>query len=219
MKVTVFATATAAALAGFGAITAASAQTIDEPVFTGLRVEGFAGYNRSAPQFRSFGANPSTSRPQKHTGGIAGGLVGFDYQLGPVVAGVFGSYAMPTESGCGTLSGTNYGCLTASRQIEGGARVGITRMGALLYLKGAYVNTSIKTDVRDGPDSINSSYINRDGWRAGAGAEYALNRHFYVKAEYDYTRTKRFDVSAYGFPNSDVRYKNHMVLGGFGVRF
>ena len=196
-----------------------NSQMTDDAVYTGLRLEGFGGYNHSSPKFRSDGPNPSSSRPQRHRGGIAGALIGYDYQLGPVVVGAFGSYALPTQSGCGTLVGTNLGCLTAGRQIEGGARVGIAERGFLLYLKGAYVNTSIDTDVQAAPDYIVSSHINRDCYRAGAGAEYALNRHFYVKAEYDFTQTKRFDVSAYGFPNSDVRYKNHMAIGGIGVRF
>lgn len=208
-----------AALTAISVATPAVAQDQGDATFTGPRVEFHGGYNRTLPDRKTSGPVNSSSQTPRHTGGIAGVQAGYDMQLGPLVVGAFGGYAYETSNACGTLTGTNLGCLRPQRQIEGGVRAGAVFADRfLVYGKGAYVNSGIRTTVRDG-SVYRNSHINRDGWRVGGGAEFALNSSVYVKAEYDYSRTERFSAAPYGFPNTTVSYHQHSVLGGVGVRF
>lgn len=196
-----------------------------DPTFTGPRIEGFGGVDFQKYDFRP---NPAGAN-RSHTGGVAGALGGFDVGFRNLVVGVFGSYALPTSGFCATRPSLVPGrCVRPEREVEAGARVGFKAgdsfLGfgnrALFYAKGAYVNTSTK---------VQSTYVNNGGtvnthrliggWRAGAGVEYAITNHAYVKAEYDYTRTNRFSLQPYGFAGTDYRQSKNQILGGFGIRF
>ena len=192
----------------------------DRYSFTGLRAEVLGGYSRQLPDVRTNGPVTTTSQVQRHSGGSAGLQGGYDVEVGPVVVGVFGGYALLTSQGCGSLTGQNQGCLRPQAEAEGGARVGFqVRSRVLAYAKGSYVNTRINTTVRDGVSSFANSHINKDGWRVGGGVEFALLPHLYLKAEYDYTRTERFDAAPFGFQNTSISYHDHAALAGVGVRF
>ena len=187
-----------------------SGYTGDTMSFTGPRAEIFGGWDRVGTRTRvTTAAGRDTDKSHKD-GGTAGALLGYDIPLGDrLVVGAFGSYALSTTRTCADTGG----CLKAGREIEGGARIGAKVMNdrALAYVKGAYVNGRIRNTTLDVAD-------NADGWRAGAGVEYALNKHAYVKAEYDYTRfdSAKFDLGA--TPVSQ-RFDRNQVLAGFGVRF
>ena len=187
--------------------------------FTGLRVEFLGGYQRILPDRNTVGPVFSTSRTPRHSGISAGIQGGYDIQLGPVVVGAFGTFSLITSNGCGPLGGLNKGCLRPVHQAEGGGRVGfVLTPRAMIYAKGAYVNTRINTTNRDGNITRNS-HINKDGWRVGGGAEYAINPKVYVKAEYNYGRTERFSAAPYGFDATRLDYHTHSGLVGFGIRF
>jgi outer membrane immunogenic protein len=206
--------ATAVALAA----SASPAYAQDKPDlagFTGPRAEIFGGWDRAGTRVRSDDGTTRVTEKGHADGATAGGLVGYDMPIGnTMVAGVFGSYAISTTKACDLAL-----CLKAGREIEGGARVG-GKLGrsTLLYVKGAYVNGQVRTTDTSGATLV-SGRTNRDGWRAGAGAEYALNPHTYLKVEYDYTRFNRFDTSIAGEADSSVRFDRNQVLAGFGIRF
>lgn len=200
--------------------TPAFAQASEESPFTGFRLEGFGGVERVLPDRKSAGPVTTTATNPKHTGGLAGVEAGYDYMLGPVVVGAFGSFAYDTPNGCGTLGGTNVGCLRPGRELAGGARVGYVYDNKfMVYAKGSYVNTLVHDTVQTGPGAFNSSHRNIDGWRAAGGVEYSINPHFYLKAEYGYGRTEHFDATPYGYQNTRISYHQQQGLGGFGIRF
>lgn len=207
-----------ASIAAFSLPAAAQTAPEDEYNFTGLRAEFLGGFQRQLPDVETNGPVTTTSTALNHSGGSAGVQAGYDLQVGPAVVGVFGGYALTTSQACGPLTGTNQGCLAPQAEAEGGIRAGVAFNRFLVFAKGSYVNTRINTTTLDF-DSYRNSHINKDGWRVGGGAEFALNRNVYLKAEYDYTRTERFDASPYGFQNTTVSYHNHSVLGGIGFRF
>jgi outer membrane immunogenic protein len=200
--------------------TASTASGIsDGPSFTGPRGEIFGGWDRVGTRTR-FDDGTVRATDRTHTNGATmGGLVGYDMPVGSrYVAGVFGSYAISTAKDC-SFTPTAGGCLRSGRELEGGARFG-AKVGdkALAYVKGAYVNGQIRGTESNGVDYI-TGHANRDGWRAGAGVEYALNKHAYMKVEYDYTRFKSFDAADLGVADTSLRYDQNQVLGGFGIRF
>ena len=198
-----------------------TAEGID-PTFTGPRVEGFGGVDFQKYDFRP---NPAGA-DRDHTGGVAGMLGGFDVGFRNVVIGAFGSYALPTSTFCAPRPvGAAGRCVRPEREIEAGARVGFKAgdafLGnrALIYVKGAYVNTSVKVQSTFTTGGTFNTHRLIGGWRAGGGIEYAVTNHAYVKVEYDYTRTGRFSLQPYGFANTDYRQSKNQVLAGFGVRF
>ena len=188
--------------------------------FTGPRAEIFGGWDRVGTRERfDDGTTRTTARSHK-TAWTGGGLLGYDMPIGDkLTAGVFGSYAISTAKTCGD-DGTTIACLKSGRQLEGGARVGY-KVGskALVYAKGAYVNGQIRGTVADDAGDYFTDHANRDGWRAGAGVEYAVTNHAYVKAEYDYTRFNSLNAGDLGLTDTSLRYDRNQVLAGFGVHF
>lgn len=188
--------------------------------FTGPRAEIFGSWDRVGTRERfDDGTTRTTARSHK-TAWTGGGLLGYDMPIGDkLTAGVFGSYAISTAKTCGD-DGTTIACLKSGRQLEGGARVGY-KVGskALVYAKGAYVNGQIRGTVADDAGDYFTDHANRDGWRAGAGVEYAVTNHAYVKAEYDYTRFNSLNAGDLGLTDTSLRYDRNQVLAGFGVHF
>lgn len=192
----------------------ASVDVADGVTFAGPRAEIFGGWDRARARIRYTDATGARQTDKGHkNGGTAGALIGYDLPLGDrLIVGGFGSIAYSTTKDCSDAGG----CIKAGREIEGGARVGFkVQPQTLIYAKGAYVNGAVRDTFGGGDLSVH-----RDGWRAGAGVEYALNKHAYVKAEYDYTRFNRvsFDTIG-GVDDASLRFQRSQVLGGFGVRF
>jgi outer membrane immunogenic protein len=194
----------------------------DGATFTGPRAEIFGGWDRVASRRGFNDATGNRVHSRDHDSAwTGGGLIGYDVPLGTsLTAGVFGSYAVSTSKTCTTLDDSSRFCRKPGRDIEGGARIGY-KLGnrALVYGKGAYVNGQLRqvAAYEDGTYAVD--HKNRNGWRAGAGVEFAVTNHAYVKAEYDYTRYQSFKGNDLGIEDATLRYNRNQVLAGFGVHF
>ena len=194
----------------------------DAAVFTGPRAEIFGGWDRVGTRSRFDDGTTRTTTHAHDSAWTGGGLLGYDMPIGDkLTVGVLGSYAISTAKTCdyaGT-SGQFGGCIKSGREIEGGARVGYkVTPRTLVYGKLAYVNGQIRSKFGDGVEYA-GGHADRDGARAGAGAEFAVTKHAYVKAEYDYTRFKSFHADDLGVTDTSLRYDRNQVLAGFGVHF
>lgn len=126
------------------------------------------------------------------SGVLAGGQLGFNYQIGSVVLGAEGSYAWsgmkvsdggPFAGGAGlTVTDKNDYVATAA------GRVGYAFDRVLVFGKGGAAWTRDKVDANDGIGGTGSGSFNRTGWTAGAGVEYAFLQNWSLKLEYDYLR-------------------------------
>jgi outer membrane immunogenic protein len=194
----------------------------DGAVFTGPRAEIFGGWDRVGTRTRFDDGTTRTTTHGHDSAWTAGALLGYDMPVGDkLTVGVLGSYAISTAKDCAYAGGTGGfgGCLKAGREVEGGARLGYKMTPrTLLYVKGSYVNGKIRGKFGDGIDYA-GGHADRDGWRAGAGAEFAVTKHAYVKAEYDYTRFNSFHAEDLGLADTSLRYDRNQVLAGFGVHF
>jgi outer membrane immunogenic protein len=188
---------TLAALTAASLAAPAMAQDDPAPVsFAGPHVEGLAGGDRV----------------QNHghdTGVTYGGAVGYDLQHGRTVFGVDAEAADSTTRRCvgaRTPSDPRL-CANAGRDLYVGGRIGRVVGGrTLLYGLAGYDNSRIGASFNDGTGRVGLGHRNLDGVRVGAGAEYALSRHSFVKAEYRYT-------------NSQENWSRNQILGGVGFRF
>lgn len=186
----------ASALAAFLLATPALAQ--DRAPFTGLRVEGLAGWDR---------VQGSGGHDDAFTYGAG---VGYDVQMGGALVGVDAEASDSKNKACdgGTRTvGDPRLCLKAARDLYAGARIGTVIGGrTLLYAKAGYTNFRSKFTSDDGTSETTLSKGDLDGIRVGAGAEYSLAPNMFVKAEYRYS-------------NYEQGVERHQVLGGVGVRF
>jgi outer membrane immunogenic protein len=125
------------------------------------------------------------------SGGLAGGTVGGNYQIGNVVLGLEGTYDWAdinnTQSGPlgpGTLSlvlKNDYIATVAGR-------VGYAFDRVLIYGKGgvAFTRDKLNANLTGPAPGTAVGTFDRTGWLAGAGVEWAFWGNWSVKAEYDY---------------------------------
>jgi len=194
----------AAVAAGIVA-TPAFAQTAQAP-FTGLRIEGVAGYDSLRDGHSS------------NDGLVYGGAVGYDVQLNTLVIGAEGELT-------GSTTDTRASNLVApgdrfrvgmGRDVYLGGRVGFPlNATTMAYAKGGYTNARVDTRYDVGTASTRD-HINLEGFRLGAGLEHQLGANTYIKGEYRY--------SNYGSANGaggsyDIDADRHQLVAGVGMRF
>lgn len=191
-----FAYTAALALAAAGAGLSSPAFAQDGAPFTGLRVEGQAGWDRV--------------QNRGHRDGVDYGVgVGYDVQRGGALIGIEGEAADSSTKQCfgsRTLADPRL-CARTGRDLYVGGRVGAAvRPGTLVYAKAGYTNARVKVTSNDGTGSTRLGAENLDGVRVGGGVEQKLGANTYVKAEYRYS-------------NYQDHFSRNQVVGGFGVRF
>ncbi|ATE63330.1 outer membrane protein [Rhizorhabdus dicambivorans] len=183
-----------AALFAASAATPALAQ--DRAPFTGPRVEGLAGWDRV--------------QNNGHDDGVHYGLgAGYDFQAGGALVGIEAEAADSSVKQCAgsrTVADPRV-CAKTGRDLYVGGRLGTVVGGrTLLYAKGGYTNAQAKLTSNDGTTQTTLGKTNLDGYRVGAGAEYAIGQNSYVKTEYRYS-------------NYENGFSRHQVVAGFGFRF
>ncbi|NJC35006.1 outer membrane immunogenic protein [Sphingomonas jejuensis] len=204
----------AAALAG-AASTPAFAQA-DAP-FTGLRVEGLAGYDNVRP-------GDADGEDVEGIDGFQYGLaVGYDVQLGGVVVGAEGEISDSTGNSEGTLDfgdGVVDSRLETGRDLYAGLRVGFpVTPTTMIYAKGGYTNTRIESRFDNGTD-VFEDRLNVDGFRLGAGAEFLFGPNAYGKLEYRYSNYSSLNYEDDDFNlETGIDLDRHQVVAGVGVRF
>jgi outer membrane immunogenic protein len=185
-----------AALLGATIATPAFAQ--EGAPFTGARVEGLLGYDR-------------TDVEGEDSDGILYGVgVGYDFQMGSLVAGIEGEFSDSTVDECIEdldVIGDEL-CAKAGRDLYVGGRIGgVVGSNTLLYAKAGYVNGRVGLDY-DAPGTVDDfdESENLDGVRVGAGLEFGLGTGMFAKAEYRYS-------------NYESDFAKHQGVVGVGLRF
>jgi outer membrane immunogenic protein len=169
----------------------------------------------------------------KINGGVVGGQVGYNWQLGVFVGGLEGDLQWSGNQGsvsdiCGT------GCtITASEKIDAfatlRARAGVAFDAIYFYgtAGGAWTNASTSVNVAGGGGSagLNLS-ASKFGWTAGAGVEVALTGNWTGKLEYLFIDTGTISGTA-PVPASlggstyteSAAIRDNIIRIGFNYRF
>jgi outer membrane immunogenic protein len=156
------------------------------PIFTwtGVYVGASAAYN--------FGGFTHDGSPYfgNSDGGLFGVQAGYNYQSGPLVAGIEGDINFGSVSGSGHPYFNSYANGNINGQGSIRARFGYAFNHAMVYITGGYTGANLKGTITDFSVSPNvyandSTFLN--GWTIGAGVEYAITQHISVKAEYLYS--------------------------------
>ena len=117
----------------------------------------------------------------------------------------------------------NLGTVEAQRDIYVGGRVGyVTSPKTMLYAKGGYTNQRFGLQGTDGTTDL-TQRLDTDGFRAGAGAEYALSDKMYIGAEYNYSNYSKgeldFDGNTPDGSQFNIDTDRHQVMATAGIRF
>lgn len=216
---------TVAILAGVSALTLATPAMAQDNTFTGLWGGVIGGYDVSSAG-SSIDDDSSIDNDQSIDGIGYGVQLGYDVDLGGVVLGAEAEYSdssAKTEFSDGDFEGFGFGSVETGRDLYFGARIG-AKVGpdAMIYAKGGYTNAKYDVLSNDGTTEFTQD-IDTDGYRIGAGAEYALSNNAFVKLEYRYSNYSDAEIDFDGdLPDSDrfsIDTDRHQVMAGVGFRF
>jgi outer membrane immunogenic protein len=161
------------------------------------------------------GAPGQTTDP---SGAMIGGELGYNYQA-PGTAFVFGLSA-DFQTGRLNDSGVWEGFVPVNMNVKDlgsvTARIGYATGRWLPYVMGGYAfGNAARTDTLFGLSESDTKWYN--GWTAGVGAEYAINKHWSLKGEYRYTDlgSQTFDLA----PIAETKAKLTAQSVDFGVNY
>lgn len=210
----------AAAAAGVGVANAAdmAVPAYKAPVVVPA-VPDWAGFYLGVSGGYGFGATsfPLASDSVKPKGGVFGGFAGYNWQYGPVVAGIEGDFSggdLQAPDGNGTIQKTNE--LGSAR-----ARLGYTLLPNLLGYGTAGVgfgHTQLQT-VGNFAQTFGEADATQIGWVAGAGLDYKIWGGLFARAEYlhyDLAKTTFTFEQGISSPGSE---RIDIVRGGLGYKF
>lgn len=213
-------------VAAGGVFTAVPAMAQDTATsFTGPYVQAEVGYDKSRSG-SSVDIDNTRDAKQSIDGVMYGAAVGFDAAVGSNLR--LGAEAEISDSTADykhdpVNNAFNLGRVSAGRDLYAGAKVGyVVSPRAMIYAKGGYTNGRYNILGTDGTNS-SREHLDLDGWRAGAGVEYAMNKSTFAKLEYRYSNYKRGEVDFPGSTPDSNRFNvdtdRHQVVAAVGMRF
>jgi outer membrane immunogenic protein len=214
-----------AALSLLASVFSAQAADIPHPVYKGPRTvvayynwTGFyAGINGGYGWGTSDWDLPVISMKPK--GWLAGGTLGYNYQIGSWVWGLEGDFDwsdMKASTACGAFScETKQTWLATAR-----GRVGYAFDRWLPYITGGGAFGHVKASLTNpGVPGDSDTMI---GWTVGGGLEYAFLGNWSAKIEYLYVDLGKFNCGvscAAGFVTDNVTFKENIVRAGLNYKF
>lgn len=170
----------------------------------------YVGVNGGGGWGRSNVSAPLASGDFNTSGGVIGGTLGYNYQMGQAVFGVEGDLDWTNLRGssvCGGLS-----CETRNSWLgTARGRIGYAFDRFMPFVTGGAAFGDIKNSVA----SVGDARSTKTGYALGGGLEAALNGPWTAKVEYLYADLGR-GASLLG---SDTRFNTNLVRAGVNYRF
>lgn len=186
--------------------------------YLGGHIGGAFGDTSWTDPFSGFNDSPSLA------GFIGGGQVGYNYQINALVLGVEGDFSGTTLSGNTTDAGgyTHNTSIDWTSTVTG--KLGFAVDRALFYGKGGIAFANGSDTVTDPfGNTATQGNTTRTGWTAGAGLEYALDRNWSARIEYDYlgfgSQSFTFTGPVLGSAPAAVNMNIQRALLGIDYRF
>ena len=186
----------------------AKAPAYMEPQFswTGPYVGAFGGGAWGNSDFSA----PLSSGSLNTHGWLAGGTIGYNYQMGQVVLGIEGDAAWTDIHGSAPCAGLT--CETRNNWLSTvRGRLGYAAGRFMPYVTGGAAFGDVKTSVTGFGDTSTT----RVGWTAGGGVEASIAGPWSAKLEYLYVDLGR-SASVLG---SDAKFNTNIVRAGINYRF
>ncbi|MGD0024190.1 MAG: outer membrane protein [Xanthobacteraceae bacterium] len=173
-----------------------------------IGVNGGGGFGRSA--WDSTGAF-------NLSGGLVGGTIGYNYQIGQAVVGVEGDIDWADINGT-TTNGCPLGCKTSDTWLSTvRGRLGYAADRFMPFITGGAAFGDIRATT---PNFAGNSTTNA-GWTVGGGLEFAIAGHWTAKAEYLYVDLGSFNcgTSCSLAVTNNVSFRTNLVRAGINYRF
>jgi outer membrane immunogenic protein len=155
------------------------------------------------------------------SGGVAGGTLGFNYQINQFVIGAEGDFDWSGIQGStsgGICAAAGFSCTTKNTwlgTVRG--RAGFAADRVLFYgTAGGAFGEIQQTGV-----GLTTSNFNRFGWTAGAGLEGALTDNLTARVEYLYVDLGSGSCTVVCFPgaSTNVSFKTSLIRAGLDFKF
>jgi outer membrane immunogenic protein len=248
LRSVVLASAAVLGVASLGMAAPALAQSADTWTWTGPYVGLNLGYGGGDFKYPfsgttdAAGTNPAAGRLRQSSSGVlGGGQVGYNYQMpNGLVLGLETDIDAADIGGNASLSST--GSLGAQTADDISSRINYLgtvrgRIGKPIfdgrfmpYVTGGFAYGGVRNSANFNGGGFATNTQTQTGWTAGAGAEYALNRHLSFKVEYLYVDLgsqnltgpgNTFSAPAVGLFNANLREQTNanVVRAGLNYRF
>lgn len=206
--------------------TPAMAQSTEDSPFQGPRAGILLGYDQTGAGSSVDDDTNEENNDQSIEGVGYGVQVGYDLDTGGAVVGIEAEYmdsTADTEFSDGDFEGFGLGSVDSNRDLYVGLRAGVKATpNTLIYAKGGYTNAKFDVLSSDGTTEYSDDF-DTDGYRVGAGVEYAMDTGMYIKGEYRYSNYSEAEVDMEGTladsERFDVDLDRHQVMASVGYRF
>jgi outer membrane immunogenic protein len=169
-----------------------------------IGIYGGGGFGRS--EF----SDPFATGKFDMSGAVAGGTIGYNYQMGQVVLGVEGDGGWSNIRGSTTCGA--FTCETRNNWLATArGRLGYAAGRIMPYITGGAAFGDIKTSV----SGIGDAQQTRAGWTGGGGVEAMIAGPWSAKVEYLYVDLGR----ASSLLGSDAKFQTSIVRAGLNYRF
>jgi outer membrane immunogenic protein len=215
-----------AAMAVLATSFSAQAADIPRPVYKGVRsvvaYYNWTGFYVGVNAGYGFGDSKWSAVPtanNKPKGVLAGGTVGYNYQVGSIVYGIEGDFDWSDVKGNANCA-IAVVCSTQSDWLatfRGRLGYAFDRWLPYITAGGAYGNVKASVSV-PALGLSGSSSSSQFGWTAGAGLEYAFLSNWSAKIEYLYVDLGNFNTVPAPLVNN-VSFKENIVRAGLNYKF
>jgi outer membrane immunogenic protein len=151
------------------------------------------------------------------SGGLVGGTLGYNYQIGQAVLGVEGDIDWADINGT-TNTACAFGCKTSDHWLSTvRGRLGYAADRFMPFVSGGAAFGDIRASTPGFPGATNTNA----GWTVGGGLEFAFAGNWTAKAEYLYVDLGKFNcgISCGAFPTDNVKFTTNIVRAGINYRF
>jgi len=150
------------------------------------------------------------------SGGLVGGTVGYNYQIGQAVVGIEGDVDWADINGT-TSTNCPLGCKTSDTwlsTVRGRLGYAADRFMPFVTAGGAF------GDIHASTPTLGGGSVSNAGWTVGGGLEFALMGNWTAKAEYLYVDLGKFNCGVgCGAPVDNVSFTTSLVRAGLNYRF
>jgi len=185
--------------------------------WTGFYIGANGGYGWGTSDWSVAGIGIADTKPK---GWLAGGTLGYNYQVGSFVWGLEGDFDWSDMKGSSAC--VVGGFVTCESQQSWLAtfrgRVGYAFDRWLPYITGGGAYGHIKATASN-PLIAASVSNNQLGWTVGAGLEYAFLGNWSAKIEYLYVDLGSFDTTAFSATPITINFKENIVRAGINYKF
>jgi outer membrane immunogenic protein len=219
-----------AALALLATPLSAEAADMPRPVYKGVRsvvaYYNWTGFYLGANAGYGFGTSNWDIGPGLETfntspkGAMYGFTFGYNYQVGSVVWGIEGDYDWSVVNGSSTCFVGLAVCETRNRYLATiRGRLGYAFDRFLPYITGGAAYGDVEGNVSVAGVTIGSQKVDRLGWTAGVGLEYAFLGNWTAKLEYLYVDLGTASVTFAGVLPANITFKENIVRVGLNYKF